>query len=211
MRRLFPLLLVALLSLPSASAKDKNKSTIPEYVLRAQTVRVVIDPDAGEPIDQPNANAMARDNVEKALTEWGRFKVVMDGAESDLIISVRTGEGKMSRPTIKGGPIDQRPGVGQSTDSTIRIGGQQGRPPMNDPGMGPPYPQDQGPHISNEIGPSEDTFAVYRGGITDPLNSSPVWRYIKKDGLRPTPQIAAVEQFRKALADAEKPKVPKTP
>lgn len=211
MRRLFPLLPLALLLITPASAKDKKKSTIPEYVLRAQTVRVVIDPDAGEPINQPNANAMARDNVEKALTEWGRYKVVMDGAESDLIVSVRTGNGKMSQPTIKGGPIDQRPGVAQSTDSTIRIGGQQGRPFPNDPGMGPQYPQDQGPHVSNEIGASDDTFAVYRGGTSDPLNSSPVWRYIKKDCLRATPQVAAVEEFRKEIADAEKPKVPKTP
>ena len=205
--RLPLLLLTALLAVP-ATGKDKKKFTLPEDVLRAQTVRVVIDPQAGEPLDQPNANANARDNVEKALMDWGRFRLVMDGQESDLVIAIRTGNGQSSRPTIKGGPIDQRPGIGQSTDSNIRIGAQQGHPPMADPG---PYPQNQGPRISNEIGPSEDMFAVYRGSSADPLDSPPVWRYIKKDCLRPTPQVAAVEEFRKALADAQKPKIPKNP
>lgn len=202
------LVLFALVTL-TAIAKDK-KPVIPEDVLRAQTVLVVIDPDAGEPLDQPNANAMARENVEKALSEWGRYRVVMDGAETDLVISVRTGSGRMVRPTMRGGPIDQRPGVGQGTDSTVRIGGQHGPPaPMGDPTMDP---RNQGPRMSNEIGPSDDTFAVYRGGVgtTSPLDASPVWRYIRKDCLR-APEVKAVEEFRKAVADAEKPKVPKKP
>jgi hypothetical protein len=200
---------LSLLLINAATAKDKKKATLPEDVLRAQTVRVVIDPDAGEPLDQPNANSTARDNVEKALMEWGRFRLVMDGEESDLVISIRPGNGRWERPTIKGGPIDQRPGVGQSTDSSIRIGGQQGRPPMSDPGT---YPQNQGPRIGNEVGPSDDMFTVYRGSMGDPLDAPPVWRYIKKDCLRVTAtQVPAVEEFRKAIAEAEKPKVPKTP
>src|SRR6478752_9599073 len=128
-RRVYCLLLLA----APAVSKNKNKSALPEDILRAQTVRVVIDPDAGEPLDQPNANAVARENVEKALREWGRFQVLlMDGAESDLIISVRTGNGSSMRPTIRGGPLDRRPGTAQTTDSTIAIGGQRGHPPMND-------------------------------------------------------------------------------
>jgi hypothetical protein len=202
--------LAFLLVIPAtAKDKDKKKSTLPEDVLRAQTVRVVIDPEAGEPLDQPNANALARDNVEKALMEWGRFRLVMDGQESDLVVAIRTGNGQSVRPTMKGGPIDQRPGVAQSTDSSIRIGGQQGRPPMSDPGT---YPQNQGPRISNEVGPSDDMFTVYRANMADPLDSPPVWRYIRKDCLRVTAtQVPAVEEFRKAIAEAEKPKVPKTP
>jgi hypothetical protein len=191
----------------SAAAKDKNKSTLPEYVLMARTVLVVIDPDAGEPIDQPRANATARENVEKALMEWGRYQLVMDGQESDLIITVRTASRAM-RPTMKGGPIDQRPGVGQSTDSSVRIGAQHGQsPPLRDPSLDP---RNQRPHMSNEIGPSEDMFAVYEGGRSDPLDSPPVWRYIAKDSLR-APQVAAVDEFRKAVAQAEKPQPPKKP
>ena len=206
--RLSSLLLIAtVLALP-AGAKDKKKPTLPEYVLRATTVLVVVNPDAGEPLENPVANSTARDNVEKALLEWGRLQPVMDGAESDLIIAIRTGSGKMMQPTIKGGPIDNRAGVGQSTDSTVRIGGQQGHPPpLSNPGMGGPQ---SGPHMSNEVGPSEDTFEVYRGGLQNPLDAPPVWRYTAKDCLR-APKVAAVEEFRKLIAESEKPHVPKKP
>jgi hypothetical protein len=185
-------------------AKDKKKPVLPEYLLRAQTVRVVIAPESGEPLDQPTANSTARENVEKALSEWGRYRLVMDGQESDLIIAVRTGSGRRVRPTVKGGPIDQRGGIAQGTDSTIRIGGAQGHPPADDPTMNP---QDQGPRMSNEIGPSEDSFEVYRANISDPFDSPAAWRYVAKDCLK-APTVRAVEEFRKAIADSEKPQVP---
>jgi hypothetical protein len=201
---LFAVALLAVSLSAPLYAKDKKKPVLPEYILRAQTVRVVIAPGSGEPLDQPMANSTARENVEKALSEWGRYRLVMDGQESDLIITVRTGSGRMVRPTIKGGPVDQRGGVAQGTDSTVRIGGAQGRPPGNDPTMNP---QDQGPHMSNEIGPSDDTFEVYRGGTSDPLDSPAVWRYVAKDCLQ-APTVRAVDEFRKAIADSEKPQVP---
>src|ERR1700681_2428788 len=200
------LLLTALLGV-SANAKDKKKSTLPESVLRATTVLVVVNPDAGEPVNQPMANATARDNVEKALMQWGRLRLVMPGEESDLVIAVRTGAGRMVQPTIRGGPIDQRPGPVQGGDGNVRIGGHQGQPPpLNDPSMDP----QNGPRIGNEIGASEDTFEVYRGGMGSSLDSPPVWRYIAKDCLR-EPGVTAVEEFRKAIAQAEKPQTPKKP
>ncbi len=208
-RRLCMLLASLVLLPPAAYPKDKHKSILPEAVLRAQTVRVVIDPMAGEPLDQPQANALARDSVEKALMEWGRFRLMLDGGDSDLVIVIRTGDGRFSRPTMKGGPIDQRPGIGQSTDSDIRIGAQQGQaPPLGGPGT---YPQNRGPRMGTEMGQSEDAFEVHLGNTDSPLDSPAVWRYIRKDCLRPSPQVPAVEEFRKAIAAAEKPKVPKTP
>ena len=57
---------------------------------------------------------------------------------------------------------------------------------------------------------TKDSFAVYRGDVANPLDSSPVWRYIAKDCLQ-APNMAAVEEFRKAIAQAEKPQQPKTP
>lgn len=205
---LYSLVLVASLIAIPALAKDKNKSTLPAYVLNAHTILVVIEPDAGEPLDQPYANATARDSVEKALMDWGRFALVPNGEESDLVIAVRTGNGRTMRPTVKGGPIDQRPGSAQGSDSTIRIGAQQGQaPPLTDPMGSPP---NHGPQISNEVGPSEDSFEVYRGGVQYPLDAPAVWRYSAKDCLRP-PNVSAVEQFRKAISDAEKAQPPKKP
>lgn len=201
------ILVVSLLAIP-ANAKEKKKSTLPEDVLRATTALVVISPDAGEPVNQPMANANARDSVEKALMQWGRFRLVMAGEEADLVIAVRTGSGRMVQPTIKGGPIDQRPGTAQSTDGGIRIGGQQGQPPpLSDPGMGPPQ---NGPRMSNEVGASEDTFEVYRGHGQSPLDSPAVWRYNAKDCLH-EPGVTAVEEFRKAIAKAEQPPPTKKP
>ncbi len=205
--RLFSVVLLAALLAVSAPAKDKKKSSLPEYVLKATTVLVVVSPDAGEPLDQPMSNATARENVEKALMEWGRLRLVMEGEESDLVIAVRTGNGNAVRPSIKGGPIDQRPGSAESTDSSIRIGGHQGQPPpVSDPSVGQPT----GPHIGNEVGASEDTFEVYRGGAQYPLDAPAVWRYIARDCLR-EPGVTAVEEFRKAIAKAEQAQPPKKP
>ena len=111
-------LLVALLAVP-LSAKDKKKPTLPDYVLRAETVRVVIAPDAGEPLDQPLANSTARENVEKALSEWGRYPV-LEWTPADLLIAVRTG-------SEDGGTDDQgrarRQPAGSASDrQQLRIG-----------------------------------------------------------------------------------------
>ncbi len=199
------LVLTAMLTSP-LYAKDKNKVTLPDYVLKASTVLVVVDPDAGEPLDQPYSNATARENVEKALTDWGRLRPMMDGGQTDLVIVVRTGSGRAVRPTIKGGPVDQRGGVAQGTDAGIRIGGQQGHaPPLSQSPS-----QNTGPHISNEVGAAEDSFAVYRGGVEYPLDSPAVWRYVAKDCLKP-PKMAAVEEFRKALAEADQARPNKKP
>ena len=127
---------------PPPSPKNKNKSALPEDILRAQTVRVVIDPDAGEPMDQPKANAIARENVEKALEGMGPLpeSCVLDGAESDLIISVRTGNGRIDAAHDKGGPIDNVRESHKTTDSTFAIGGQRGHPPHEQSEHGPAEP-----------------------------------------------------------------------
>src|SRR6202030_1142124 len=103
-------------------AKDKKKCSLPEYVLQATTVRVVVSPEAREPVDHPMANTTARDSVEKALMQWGRLQPVMDGQESDLVIAVRTGNGRMVQPTVKGGPADQRQATPQTGEGNTRIG-----------------------------------------------------------------------------------------
>lgn len=202
-RRLCSLLILSGLVLSLAFAKDKNKRVLPAYVMQARTAVVLINPDAGEPLDHPYSNSTARDSVEKALLDWGRFNLLSDGQESDLIFVVRTGNGKAMQPTMKGGPIDQRPGYGETTDSTIRIGGRQGQPPSTED-QSVPSPN-QGPHMGNEVGPAEDMLEVYRGGVQYPLDSPPVWRYVAKDCLR-SPKVAAIEEFRKLIAEQEKPK-----
>jgi hypothetical protein len=193
------LLLLSLLSAPQAQAKNKKKQLLPEDVLRAERVLVVIHPEAGEPLTNPRANRTAQEEVEKAIMKWGRFKLVMDAQTADLVIAVR--KGHANGPTIRNSPSDDRPVIGQQTDGEIRVGVQRGRPPdLTDPGFG--GSERRRPHTTNEVGPSEDAFEVYRGGVEYPLDMSPVWRYMAKNALD-GPQVDAVEQFRKAIAESE--------
>jgi hypothetical protein len=196
---LIPLIAVSLSF--SKEKKDKSHPSLPADVLRAQTVFVVIAPDAGEPLTDPQANARARDDVEKALMKWHRFQLVPDASVADLVISVRKGTGEAVSPTIKGGPIDQRPVIFQPNDGDIRVGGHQGQPPD----ASPPDPMDRQPHVGTEYGQAEDTMEVYRGKNNGDraLNSPAVWRYIAKDALR-SPNVPAVDQFRKAIDESEK-------
>jgi hypothetical protein len=199
-RRISIVLLTLLLLLGMASAKKKNKQELPDFVLNAQTVLVVIQPDAGEPVNDPMANRTAQDNVETAVTKWGRFHLVMAAQTADLIIAVR--KGYAGGPTMSNSPADNRPVIFQPDSGDVRTGAQQGRPPgLTDPGLG--GPPNRGPGISNQIGSSEDTFEVYRGGVEYPLDAPAIWRYTGKDSLN-APKVNAVEQFRKAVDDSEK-------
>jgi hypothetical protein len=183
-----------------AAGKDKKKVVLPDDVLEARTVLVVIDPQAGVPLDAPNTNINARDNVEKALMNWGRFTLVSDVSTADLVISVRKGNGKIAQPTIAGVPTNDRPGIYQPTDSGGRIGVSRGTPPQAGDPTGMPG---RSPSPQVEVGGSEDVFAVYRGKRDNTLDSSPVWRYSDRDALR-TPDLPAVDAFRKAVVEAEK-------
>ena len=90
---------VLLLCCSFATGKDKKKILLPTDVLQAQTVLVVVDPQAGMAIDAPTGNRAAQDDVEKALMKWGRFRMAMDVSTADLVISVRKGSGRVAQPT----------------------------------------------------------------------------------------------------------------
>ncbi len=197
--RLCVLFVVVVLFVPFAPAKSKKKQLLPDYVLNAQTVLVVIDPGAGEPVTDPSANRTAQENVERALRKWGRLRLVMDSQTADLVIAVR--KGHTNGPTIHNSPTDNRPVILQPNDGDIRVGTQQGRPPvLQNPGLGPP---DTGPRVGNEVGPTEDSLAVYRGGVDYPMDSPAVWRYMGKHALD-GPKVKAVEQFQNAIDTSEK-------
>ncbi len=191
---------LALLFPTLAVAKDKKQVLLPAYVLRARTVLVLIDPDAGIALSDPHANETARDDVEKALMKWGRLTPVMNNQAADLVITVRKGNGKLVEPTIGDPRINNRPGVIQPTDGGIRVGAQRGPQPPYDDGPGS---AGNGPHPQTEVGSTDDAFVVYEGGVSAPLDGPPAWRYIEKNALR-SPSVPAVDVFRKAIEAAEK-------
>lgn len=183
-----------------AAGKDKNKVILPELVPRTETVLVVIDPAAGVAPDAPLANQTARNDVEKALMNWGRFSLAGDVSTADLVITVRKGNGKIVQGTIGGVPTNNRPVIFQPTDSGGHIGGSRGTPPM---AGDPTSPESPNPHPQLEIGPAQDTFAVYYGKRNNVLEFPAVWRYTEKGALR-SPGVPAVDEFKKAITAAEK-------
>jgi hypothetical protein len=199
--RIRVLLSLALLFACLAVAKDKKKSTLPDYVLNAQTYFVLIDPDAGTPVNAPLANRTAQDDVERALLNWGRLKPVMTMSMADLVITVRTGNGKTAQRTMDGEPTNDRPVVVQPNDNGIRVGAQQGR----NPDAAQTGPQSAPPGLGTEISAAEDSFLVYRGNHDSqgppPLEGAPVWRYVHKNALH-SPDVPAVGEFRKAIEEA---------
>lgn len=187
-----------------AIAGNKKKTTLPNYVLSARTVLVLIDPTAGTSMTSPLANKTAQQDVEKALMKWGRFSLVMETQTADLIITVRKGSGKIVQRTIGGEPTNDRPVIVQATDDSIRVGGHRGRPP-DAAQTGQIGAQ---PHPQTEVGPADDLFVVYEGHVAGPLDQAPAWQYDKKDALQ-SPNVPAVAEFRKAIEEVEKQQKPK--
>ena len=186
-----------------AFAKDKKKQILSPAVLSARTVTVLIDPSAGVSFNDPGANQVAQKDVETALLNWGRYDPVMGAQAADLIIVVRKGTGHAIDETIPDPRQNNRAGAIDPMDNGVGIGAQRGAQPdlSGRPGGGsnqrPMGPQTE---ISSSTG---DTFLVYDGTISHPLDNSPVWRYMGQDGLQPH-SVPAVAAFKKAVADAEK-------
>ena len=196
------LVAIVLLAVSPSFAKDKTKPTLPPYVLTARTVAVVVDPDAGMSVDNPQANQIAQKDVETALLNWGRFDPTISTQAADLIIVVRKGHGRMLDETIPDPRQNSRAGVINPTDNGISIGAQHGSQSNPSNSSTSNFPASQSPS-QTEIGAVDDSFAVYKGGGGNPLDSPPAWRYVAKDGLRPH-NVPAVDVFRKAVAEAEK-------
>jgi hypothetical protein len=144
--------------------------------------------------------------------KWGRYSLVMEPSQADLIITVRKGSGKIAQPTIGGVPNNNDVGVLQPTDSGGRVGGRQGNPAI---AGGPLNPQSTsgGPRPQVEAGESQDMFVVYRGNKENPsgspLDAPAVWRYSATDALA-SPDVPAVAVFRDVISKSEK-QLNKTP
>jgi hypothetical protein len=196
-KRLASLLLLPLLVFPVLAKNKKN--TMPELILRARYVAVMVDPDAGISVADPAENRIAQTDVEAALHRWGRFSTTMESANADLVLVIRKGE-KPVKQTI-GNNRNNPPLVNPTSPGDINVGVHMGTaPPLrSDPTVGNSTGQ------GTEIGPTEDILEVYRGGDLHPLDSAPLWRYAARNGLQ-HPSVPVIEKFRKAIEDAEKAK-----
>lgn len=204
--KLFFALLVFASSAPLLFGKQKGPAPLPPWLLQAHTVAVLIDPQAGVSLEDPNANQVAQKDVETALANWGRFQPVLSTADADLLIVVRRGHGRLAEPTVTDPRGNRRPGSVTPSDGGIAVGVQHGTPPF-DPADTRTSPRGPSPRTQEEIGGAEDHFAVYRGSASgdnrEPLDSAPAWQVLRKDALKPH-SVPAVEQFRKAVAEADR-------
>ena len=191
---------VLLVTACAVAAKEKKKPNLPTFILDAQTVFVLIDPDAGIAVTDPQANRTAQDEVEKAFVRWGRLKPVLSMSQADLVVVIRTGSKQPVQPTVSGEPTNDRPLIVQGTDNSIRVGAQQGRNP-DAAQNGGPLPQRPG--TGGEVASPEDTFLVYQGQTSVGLEGAPVWRYVEKNALK-APEVRAVAEFKKAIDEAVK-------
>jgi hypothetical protein len=211
-KRLFALSTMGLLMAVPVLAKSKDK-TLPPYILQAHTVAVLIDPSAGMDPEDPQANRIAQNDVETALMNWGRFQRVMGTQGADLIIVIRRGHRRLVDATITDPMQNNRPGSINATDNGMGVGAQtpNRQPNMGDPnGAGQQSQQRPTTQPQMEIGGTDDSFVVFDGTLAKPLNGSPGWRYMAPDGLRPH-SVPAVEEFKKAVAAADKAAAAKKP
>jgi len=198
---------VCLLMAITGFAGEKKKHILPAYLRTARTAAIIIDPDAGKSVTDPQANEIAQNDVENALRKWGRLLPTIDMQNADLIIVVRRGNRHLATETVPDGRQDTRVGVNPTKDGTTIWAEHVPRPNptgnASGPAPGPAHPQ-------IEIGANEDSFIVYRGGVDNPLEAAPAWSYVAKDALH-SHDVPAVAAFRKALADADKAAAAKGP
>lgn len=203
-RRLSVLVVLGLLAV-AAFAKNKKDKVLPDYILNAHTVAVLIDPEAGMSADDPRENLVAQKDVETALLYWGRFVPVMNAQGADLIVVIRRGHGRMVEETINARPQTNPAGVINPMDNGVAAGVQRGT------GSSLPDASSREPaHPQMEVGETEDSFTVYNGDSKSPLSGPAGWRYIARDGLH-SHDVPAVAEFKKAVAAAEKAAAAKTP
>src|SRR5580765_3749573 len=92
-------LLLPLLVVGGLEAKDKH--VIPDVVLEARTVMIVIIPDAREKPPNPKSEQALRDDVERAMEKWGRFLSKSTG-KTDLVIVARQGHVEAPKVSFPG-------------------------------------------------------------------------------------------------------------
>lgn len=195
---------MVLLILPGCLAHAGEKGLQGPFahdVVEARWVAVVSYTGSQVPVESPQENQRAVQDVQTALAKWGRYKVTPDPTAADLIIAVRKGR---AQATTINGTSNPTPVILDPGDSGVTIGIHRGQAPPLSRGDTPPAGASH-PRVGTQVGPAEDLFEVYRGRTEYPLDNPPVFQYRAKNGLQ-APKVEAVAKFRKAVEEAEKKK-----
>lgn len=174
---------VAFLVVFSSALFSATKQSVPKSLVVARYAMVtsyygnrVADPNV------PSDDRQAIADVENAIQQWGKYRLVFRPKNADIIVLVRKGRTAMVTPRVHTGTgvgIDPRNGSGDA-----RIGGGN-----NSPGVG----------VGVEAGSSDDIIAVY--DALHGIDSTPLWRKTMRNGLVP-PDMKLVKEFRRVLEEA---------
>lgn len=145
---------VLLLFVFALAVKAEDKNAISAVIKNATYVYVMAySGDVISPEVLPD-DRHAIQNVQSAIEKWGRYKLVYNRGEADLVLVVRTGR----LAEVKGGV---QVGVGKVGDTTTKSHGSS---------------------IGGEVGDPQDTLEVYMA--SQGTNSPPLWRGRAQDGLK---------------------------
>lgn len=161
--------------------KADDKNVISAVVKNATYVMVTTySGDVFSPNVSPD-DRHAVQNVQNTIQKWGRYKLVYNRGEADLILVVRTGRLAEVKGGVQVGTTTQRQGNGTNTShgSAESIGG--------------------------EVGDPQDRLEVYMA--SQGINGPPLWRGRAPDGLK-APEMQLVQEFRSKVEASEKKKKP---
>lgn len=167
---------VWLLFVFALALKAEDKTSISAVVKNATYVMVTTySGDVFSPGVTPD-DRHAVQNVQSAIEKWGRYKLVYNRGEADLVLVVRTGR----LAEVKGG---------------VQVGTQR---------VGDTTSRSHGAAIGGEVGDPQDTLEVYMAsqGIKGP----PLWRGRAQDGLKPPEMQLVQEFRSKVEASEKKKK-----
>lgn len=194
----------------TAPAKAKKEPPLSKLFCNAQYVYVQTYEG-----DTLNRNVAREDYdaaiaVEQRMQKWGRYQLVYEQQQADLVFVVwaeRKGGNRLpgqptGLPPVGGNPQTTDPGIGRPT--TGRLGQNPGQPP-GEPGQNPGINDGpdgvgvgrsgQGVPLGGEIVPPGDQLAVYMPPGDEGLQTS-IWKESEKGGLEPPMHLFA------QLADA---------
>lgn len=187
-------LLLAFVPVLASARKKNSKPVVPAVFNQAQYVYVqAMDGDEFNPYLLPEDRQAIAD-VERAIQKWGRYYLVYQRSQADLVFIVRVGrlaEGRGNvgiyrgpAPVPGGGP-GQGPGQGAGQPGA-RIPPQGGNGSLVGAG--------------GAVGPPNDLLWVCMPDFHGEP-SSPLWSRTEQDGLE-SPEVPLLKQFERAVDKA---------
>jgi hypothetical protein len=192
----------------TAPAKTKKEAPLSQLFCHAQYVYVETyegDPDSQAAREYPDDYNAAL-GVQQRLQKWGRYRLVYEEQQADLVWVVwkqRKGGNRLPGQPTQMPPMSMPPGpgTGPNPGGPGQNPGAPGGPRQNPGGVGPDGvgTSNGGPEVGM-VWPVSDQLAVYMPQ-SDMNQQSPIWKKSEKDGLS-EPDMPLFGKIADAVDDA---------